>query len=811
MKFVSALLAYILFFALDQSTAQTQSSIAENRYSYVRIYMTSARDRQRLQESGIALDHVRSKPGVFVETFLQTQEIEDVTKSGFAYDILINDWEKYYKAQKKFSREELETLKARSRVKGFKFGSMGGYLTFDEVVVELDSMRLMYPDLISEKISIGKSIENRDLWMVKISSSPDVPRIKPEVLFNSITHAREPQGMMTLIYFMYYLLENYGSDLEVSFLLDNRELYFVPVINPDGYVHNQTTTPNGGGLWRKNRRLNDNGTYGVDLNRNFGFQWGFDNQGSSGVPSSATYRGTSPFSEPETQGLRDLCIGRNFQNALNYHTYSNLLIYPFGYSDSETPDSLLFRDISRDMTRTNGYTYGTGSQTVGYTVNGDADDWMYGEQTEKSKIISMTPEVGNYDDFFWPQPERIIPLVEENLDANLYAAWVAGAYILPTNIKLHKEFPQAGDIIFVSLRLKNKGLSESGAQLMVDVISESPYVNLLQSQVALGDLPSLAETKTPLGALRFEVLPGHDQGEYVTLNINILQNGVVVTEPFTFQLGAGYDLLADDAEVEYGLWTFSGGWGRDSSLSYEGIYSFKDAPYSSSVNNANAEMTLAAPLDFTNVLSARLEFQTRYDIEASWDFGQVLVSIDSGNTWQPLQGKLMSPGNGSDDFGGKQPVFEPGYDGIVHEWAKEEISLDEFAGQPDVLFKFRFRSDNIVARRGWYVDNIRVIGYSAIPTFVENSTTPLLFSLEQNYPNPFNPATVITYSLPVQQFVSLKIYNILGELVATLVDREQPAGIHRIRFSPDNLPSGIYFYRLSGDGASMVRKMIFVK
>ena len=196
---------------------------------------------------------------------------------------------------------------------------------------------------------------------------------------------------------MYYLLENYGVNDEVTYLVNETEMYFVPCINPDGYIYNQINDPNGGGMWRKNRRDLGNGEFGVDLNRNYGHTWGYDNVGSSGNFSSQTYR-RCPFSEPETQNMRDFCEAHNFEIALNYHTYGDMLIYPWGYDYSIfTPDSAEFVEFAMLLTEDNRYIYGTGDQTVGYIVNGDSDDWMYGEQSTKQKIYSMTPEAGPYN------------------------------------------------------------------------------------------------------------------------------------------------------------------------------------------------------------------------------------------------------------------------------------------------------------------------------------------------------------------------------------------------------------------------------
>ncbi len=795
----------LLCCTVAESPSQTATS---QTYSFVRIHLTPNDDTERLQRLGIDLDHAAGKRHVFVETFAQPHELARLTAGGFAYDLLIADWDRHYAAQQKFSPTELMKRQAQSKVKGFRLGSMGGYYTFAEIVAALDSMRQLYPRLISQKTSLGKTSENRDIWMVKISSSPDAPRDKPEVFYNALIHAREPQGMALLMYFMFYLLEHYDSDPEATYLLDHRELYFAPVLNPDGYVYNQTTRPDGGGLWRKNRRVNFDNSFGVDLNRNFGFKWGVDNIGSSDVPANATYRGAAAFSEPELQAVRNFCRRRNFKVVLNYHTPGNLFIYPFGYQNLESTDSLLFRDFAREATRQNNYNYGTAAQTVNYIANGVADDWMYGEQMEKPKIISSTIEAG---ESFWPIPARIIPLAEENLHNNLHVAWIAGAYAVPISFSLSKEFPQAGDTISIGMQLQNKGLAENAAQLAVEFSAISPHINWLTNRAALNDLPPQQTIRLPPRALRFVVRPGYKDGGLVTMNVKIHQNGGAVTRAYTLQLGAANLLLADDAETANALWQFSGGWGRDSLLAFQGKFSFKDRPYANSRSNAEAEMTLSQPLDLTKITSAKLEFHTKYAIESGSDFGQVLGSRDGGRTWQALKGGLMGYGLGNLP----QDYLEPGYDGIRHGWEKEEINLDSFAGRSNVLLKFFFRSDGAVNWRGWYVDNIRVIGYAAGTTTVaaNSNAVPSSFALEQNYPNPLqkNSATTIRFSLPQRDEVTIKLIDLLGREVRTLVSGQFEAGTHAAVFKTTGLSSGIYFYRLTTGKSTLKKKIVLIE
>ena len=147
-----------------------------------------------------------------------------------------------------------------------------------------------------------------------------VSQVADEVLYTGLTHAREPLSMMNLFYFVQLLCENYGTDPELTYLIDNREMWFIPVVNPDGYLYNESIQPNGGGMHRKNRRDTncvDGTNRGVDLNRNYGYSWGANNTGSSPDPCSTTYRGTEEFSEPETAAVRDFVEDREFMNVLH--------------------------------------------------------------------------------------------------------------------------------------------------------------------------------------------------------------------------------------------------------------------------------------------------------------------------------------------------------------------------------------------------------------------------------------------------------------------------------------------------------------
>ena len=309
MPFLFRLLAILAFAGLLQCGARADDG------PYMRVLVhASSEDLHRMAEAGIPLEDAGRTARGSLPLILSPAEIIRVRGLGIPFTVLDDDATRTYADRARHDATP-PALSGRTGGSRFHLGSMGGFLTLAEVVAELDSMRHAYPSLISFREAIGLTAENRTIWSVRISRNPDVEEPEPRILFTALHHAREPQGMMTLLHTMWYLLEQYGNNEDVTDILDHRELTFVPVVNPDGYFYNESTDPNGGGMWRKNRRKNADGSFGVDLNRNYGYKWGTDNTGSSATPSFDTYRGPSAFSEPETIALRDLCIARGFSRS----------------------------------------------------------------------------------------------------------------------------------------------------------------------------------------------------------------------------------------------------------------------------------------------------------------------------------------------------------------------------------------------------------------------------------------------------------------------------------------------------------------
>lgn len=706
-------------------------TVSAQQYQLISVPLASPEDLTKIAALGIETDHTHfDKEHSAAQLFVSTDEAELLRSNGITYSVLIPDWKQHYDARPVMTEEEKAAQLAQSRnvygVTGFGFGSMGGYYTFAEVVAQIDTMAAQFPNLITQRFSIGTSVEGRTIWAVKISDNPNLDEPEPRVLYDALIHAREPQAMATVIYYMYYLLENYNTNPEVKYLVDNREMYFVPVVNPDGYEYNRITNPTGGGMWRKNRYAQGSTVYGVDLNRNYGYKWAYDNVGSSGTPSSETYRGPSAFSEPETQVIRDLAIAKGFKSYINYHSYNNSIIYPWGYTNALTPDSTQYRDFAAYMARFNGYTYGTSYQTLAYNSNGTGRDWMYGEQIQKPKVFGFVFEVGGDGDGFWPSQSRIIPLAQQNIRPNLYLAWIAGGYPEHTNYYFTPQYLYPDSLVRITGQVKNIGLSAMKTPWGFVYYTNDPYIYLTDVTTMALELPAGASIEANAWIRVFSNAPVEHRGNFY-FNI-YLGDGAgsfyTMTDTATFVIGSPVYLFSDTTNNPAQLWTVSATpatspkWEATTSLFYSAPNSYTDSRSGNYSNSATVTLQSSAPISLEGISFPVLTFKTRYDIETRWDCAIVQASTDNGSTWTALTGKYTKPASGS---GTQVPAGTPIYDGTASGWLEEEMSLQQFANQ-NILLRFQLKTDGSQVRDGWYLDDIGIYYYGIVPVELTSFT-----------------------------------------------------------------------------------------
>lgn len=792
LKIVAA--AFIIFsFIAATTNINSNETNPDQKYSKVKVYVKNDHDIKKLMNEGLFFDHAESVPGEFIETWLSEAELGMVKKSGISYEVTVQDWNKYYSEQPKMTQSEIEDAIQNSiaefNISHSIYGTMGGYLIYDEVVNKLDSMRMQYPNLISEKFTIGSTVEGREMWTVRVSNSPDAPTGRPEVWFHSLIHAREPMSMEQNIYFMYWLFENYNIDPIATYILNYRELYFTPVFNADGYEYNRSTNPTGGGMWRKNRKLNSGTIYGIDLNRNFGIYsfWNSTNNGSSTSPSSDTYRGLSPFSEIETQNARDFVLSRNFKGILSYHTYGNYLIRPWGYVDAPSPDENIFQNFSQDMVLHNHYTLGRSNQTVAYGVRGVTDDWYYNDSAH-SKIIAMTPEVGTGTDGFWPLQSRILPLAKQNVSQNMYFALACGQYVAPEKTILNKEQYTQGEAGTLKVKFKNKGLLNA-QNVRLELSSQSPLINITAGSFSYSNIASYVSDSLTFNFTVGATTPNNTAVK-TTLKVKLNDTNTVYIQDVYIAVGGGNVVLQDSAENGISKWTAVGGWGITASQSYSPSNSFADSPTGNYSNSTTRSLTLATALNVSVAPIVLISYWYKHTIDIL-DNAYIEVSGDNGVSWQSAK-------------------F---YYGTVSAWTKDVIDITSLAaGSNTMKVRFSMISNGTVPADGIYIDNVKILTYNATPTnVIGNGLTPSSYSLLQNFPNPFNPSTIISYTLASANNVSLKIFDMLGKEVATLVNERQNSGSYSISFDGSNLSSGMYYYKLESGNFTDTKKMILVK
>jgi carboxypeptidase T len=346
-----------------------------------------------------------------VDAGISLEEIKPGTAAGFA-------------SPKALARAKAAGLKVRTTVTvRQRFGALDFpqqdaiYHNYKELEADMRSLAARAPDLVSV-FSIGKSTLGRNLWAVRLTKGAKGSQssTKPGAVFLGTHHAREHLSTEVPLMIARHLVEN-RADPEIARLLDTRDIYFIPMVNPDGVEYDIE-----GGKYhmhRKNMAKNADGSTGVDLNRNYA--WGWGGGGASPDPGDDTYRGPSAFSEPESKAVKAFVEARpNLKTMVSYHTFSELVLYPWGGSDAQIPDAKslsAFKAMAGEMAKMTGYTAEQSSDL--YVATGDTCDWAWGEKGIFAFTIEMTPK-SMWDGGFYPGAGVVQRVFQANLRPALY-------------------------------------------------------------------------------------------------------------------------------------------------------------------------------------------------------------------------------------------------------------------------------------------------------------------------------------------------------------------------------------------------------
>jgi carboxypeptidase T len=293
---------------------------------------------------------------------------------------------------------------------------------YDEMVAEVQQAASDHGDIVDVG-SIGKSFEGRDIPLVKISDAAATDEDEPEVLFTCNMHAREHLTTEMCLRIVNRFTDGYESDPAIKSFVDSAEIWVVPQQNPDGIEFDIASGKYEG--WRKTRKPNEgSNAIGTDPNRNYDFKWGCCG-GSSEDPGADDYRGANPLDQPETKQIAEFVDSRvvggtqQIKGHIDFHTFSELVLWPFGYTTDDTGEGMTeeeaarFKDIGTRMADTNGYTPEQASDL--YVTDGSIDDWMWGKHKILSFTFEMYPSSGGMDGFY--PPDEVIEKETSRNDA----------------------------------------------------------------------------------------------------------------------------------------------------------------------------------------------------------------------------------------------------------------------------------------------------------------------------------------------------------------------------------------------------------
>lgn len=752
-----------------------------SKYNLVKIYYQTDEEFNKILSLNLDLESAKDFKNE-IEIIVNDFEKDKIAKSGLKYNILNEDYESFL--EKKIL-EQQEKINENIPL-GFTFGSMGGFYTLDEIYREFEKLSNNYNHLV-EIDTIGFSWEKNPIIAYCFGSSDTT---KPEVLLTALHHSREPATVTTIVYFLQTLFSKAKEgNQEALYLLNNRRIWIIPVLNPDGYLYNQKRYPKGGGLWRKNRRPINDSTFGVDLNRNYGpFEfWNANNNGSSTNPQNETYRGPEPFSEPEIVALRNFCFSRKFSLALNYHTYGGMLIYPYSALPYETPDSNWFRNFGMYIQQFNSYYFGTDKQTVGYPTRGSSDDWFYTIDSTKGKVFAFSPEASYQFDGFWPDKNRIIPIAQENYPILLNLLWSADVNVVLADY--FYDFDTTRKIGFLNLEFQNLGINPSEDNLPVQIRSKDetfPFDTTIYLTSLYPASKIHSEIRLPIPNENFI------NGSNVSFLVSVLQDGIERNDTIGLTLYEYEIINLKDSS----FWDFSNSnWGYELNSETQSLL-LCDSPLRNYKDSSENFLYLNKPIQL-NGINFQLEIQSRWSIEPFYDFAKIELSTTGGKDWIPLRFKRSTIASGNQY--GKQKLGEFGFAGYFPYWNRQIANLKDYLGK-DIYLRLSLLSDRAKNSSGWDIKEIQLRKYPFVDfknyINVENDTKYLILHINGS----------LKSKIPIEKGLvmeNISIFDILGRTIFSKKLTE-----NELFLNLPSLPSGIFFVIIKSNKGYYFEKVI---
>ncbi len=645
---------------------------------------------------------------------------------------------------------------------------MGGYPTVAELYERAIEIAETYPDIVAGPDTIGYTFENRPIWVLKISDNVGVDEDEGEIFINGCIHAREVITPLIIMNLADKLTSEYSTNPRITDIVNNREIWLMPVMNVDGYMHNEVEDPNGGGMWRKNKRTINDALRGVDLNRNFPAGWGYDDTSSSPSPFSELYRGASPGSEPATQAVMAFCNDHNFNVAINYHAFMNAVLVPVSYNQSTSEHAEAHRLLVES------YAGSLGWPTITPNYNGGAPDWMALEAD--NYIFSLLPEVGGNMDGFWPPLDRQPILIAEQEEPLLMMCEVAGDpfQFLPPTSPLVEDLPDTVGTEF--LLTWQAGPDNQGN------IAES-YDILALSNETMVDNAELENNPTwkLLGFEKdnFEAYSG--EYSYASFSQPNAVNYLISRESHMVEAGdtlsfwmKSYLFNGDSlfVQVETDLMTFA----LEGNLTTPTGNS--DLRLAHVITGFQGEW-VEAKFPLSSYVGSQVKFRMRHKSGTSQGITACQIDdISPIKTWENMT--MLESGISDTSF---------------------VMNLTDVIQEGELTLGVRAHDIH---------DDISLVSNGVTTYFnpnyvdVHETTLPDRFKVGCAYPNPFNPSTSLNVTLPSVGQLTVSVFDILGRQVDLFTMGNCLAGQQIVNLNGSSWASGLYFIKVDFIGSNGV-------
>ncbi len=770
------------------------------------------------------------KPGIYLDLVVNESQYREIEARG--YDIEITQTESQIRDNMIAGRD------------------LDGYRTYSDVLSELQQIEIDYPD-ICKLYDIGESQGKiysdagnsnyddyyHEVWALKVSDNVETEEDEPCVYYMGAHHAREPISTEVSMAVLNYILDNYGVDPTITDNVDNTQIWFAPLVNPNGH---KIVTDEDNLWWRKNIRDNDENGFitpssgydypdGVDPNRNYGFEWGY--VGASGNINSQTYHGPYAFSEPEVIAMKELIDSHHFVAGFNYHSYGELVLFPFGYNNGVVaPDHDALEELAITVATPMGYTPQQAWEL--YPAMGTTDDYSYGMHGIFSFLIELATQfippatqvqsicdeniqpamilldrvnhsvlTGHITDFNTGDPVQAEIFVEGVDDTGVFRYPYTSNedfgtyYRLLTDGSYDVTFSAYG---YIPQTVINVDISNSGQTILDIALLPDTFTIDISGTVTDGDtgLP-ISNAIVDIQDFNIPAVITNENGEFIIPDVyEYTYNFLVYTTDYA-SFAEEIEVTAQNNEIDFELyqlddgsfetgifanyWQFGGNsvWYIDNSTAASGTYSARSG-FIGHNESSELKVTIFVPEE------DNISFYRHVSSEANYDYLRFYI----------------------DD------ILQDEWSGNVT-WGMESFLVP--AGQHE--FKWSYIKDGAViggSDCAW-IDNIDFPSTGGV--YVGNTQLPENCRFYGNYPNPFNPSTTFCFSLKEASNVSLNIYNVKGQKIRTLINKKINPGYHQIEWNGKdnnnkNVSSGVYFslFDINGEGDyTSVKKILLLK